>query len=1346
MRLTLARIAVGPFALLAACLLALAVGSSAHAQCGGNATLVPGGAVDGGLLGERVAVRGGEVFVGAPGVGRTYVYRRQTGATPYAAVGQLTRPATVDGGDEFGRALAVDMDVCAVGAPYWSDGKGAVALYKRNAAGTWSFLQLLTAPVQQPNLFFGTALAAEQGFLLVGAPGGLNGGNFNTGIAYLYVRQPDGTYAYNRAFTPSQPTAQVDGQFGQCVGMSQGTIIVGAPGELYAGDTRRGSLYVYQRNTNGNWPLIVRQKSANASNTTLAYAVDCAIDGAYVAVREQSSTPGTSDTLWMYSIVSGGLSLEPSFTAGESENFAFDPGIDSLLVGTVSIRNGYLACGSRSANRVDLYVRGAGQWQLQQPYTSGSAGDVELGAGVALGHDILAMGMPLWEPTTNYEPGALWALAHVTRNCDADSDSDACEAMAQANSAFDDDYDGVPDNCESTVSPTAALGTQGTVAGGVLVTWRQVPSAIGYRVQRQLGASTVVAGWPYAAEFLDTGAAPDTLYTYLIRSVDGANGFGPGNVQTTGWRPFDAPENLQASDGTSGAAVELTWTAVPGAPAYRVFRAVGNGTASEIAQTTAAQYSDTTASAGVVYTYWVTVKGNLGDSLSSFGDTGFRAAINVPGNVLASDGSSASSVELTWDSVAAATGYRIYRAPTGSSLVEVASVGGGTLSFSDTSASPLVAYTYAVAAVVNGVVGTQSQADAGWRNVAPPSGVSASDGTLSSSVTVTWTPVAGATGYTIWRGATDHGFAQIGSVAAGVASYDDGSVTAGVVHYYQVRATHGLGSTGPSTFDTGWRNLEVPSGVAASDGSFADRIRLTWSPVAGATGYRVLRLLPGGSEAALPDLPAGTTQFDDTGTGVLDSVRYRVRALSAAGSTFPSAADFGWRNAAAPAGVLAGDGAFDNRVVVSWNAVSQATGYRVMRSVSGGAWTEIGVARPEESSMEDRTAPALQPCSYQVAAVHALGQTAMSAPDVGWRNLRAPVARASDGTSSQGVQVEWEIPAASTGFEVYAGSTPDALSLVVSVNANTSSWRDTQVAAGVKRHYAVRGKHALGGTSVGVSDLGWRGLPAPQEISASDGTFKSHVLVQWKPVVGAVAYAVQRRLSGTHDEFVTVMTSTASPAQDKLATPGVRYDYTVAAVAPLGVCGAGLADVGWRTGGVDGTGSGSSSPPAFLTGEPGEADGGGNGGAAEQPRSDDGALAGGGAAMDAVAPTRKPATDGQAGGGQGRQDRDEAVLVEPAYFDAGAMFPAESRVTIVLRDARVAERNGAVVAGGAIRMAGTLRVAIARGAAVRAGDAWVLCWGESLEGAFDAVELPTAPRGITWRIEQRGGVLVVRAE
>lgn len=1345
MRLTLARIAVGPFALVAACLLALAVGASAHAQCGGNATLVPGGAVDGGLLGERVAVRGGEVFVGAPGVGRTYVYRRQTGATPYAAVGQLTRPATVDGGDEFGRALAVDMDVCAVGAPYWSDGKGAVALYKRNAAGTWSFLQLLTAPVQQPNLFFGTALAAEQGFLLVGAPGGLNGGNFNTGIAYLYVRQPDGTYAYNRAFTPSQPTAQVDGQFGQCVGMSQGTIIIGAPGELYAGDTRRGSLYVFQRNTNGNWPLIVRQKSANASNTTLAYAVDCAIDGAFVAVREQSSTPGTSDTLWMYSLISGGLSLEPSFTAGESENFAFDPGIDSLLVGTVSIRNGYLACGSRSANRVDLYARGAGQWQLQQPYTSGSAGDVQLGAGVALGHDILAMGMPLWEPTTNYEPGALWALAHVTRNCDADSDSDACEAMSQANSAFDDDFDGVPDNCESTVSPSAALGTQGTVAGGVLVTWRQVPSAIGYRVQRQLGGSTVVAGWPYAAEFVDTGAAPDTLYTYLIRSVDGANGFGPGNVQTTGWRPYDAPEDLEASDGTSGAAVELTWTAVPGAPAYRVFRAVGNGAETEIAQTTAPQYSDTTASAGVVYTYWVTVKGNLGDSLSSFGDTGFRAAINVPGNVLASDGSSTTSVEITWDSVAAATGYRIYRAPTGSALVEVASVGGGTLSLSDTSAAPLVGYSYAVAAVVNGVVGTQSSPDTGWRNLPAPTGVSASDGTLSSSVTVTWTPVPGATGYTIWRGTTDHGFSQIGSVGAGVASYDDGSVPAGVVHYYQLRATHGLGASGPSTFDTGWRNLDAPAGVAASDGAYADRIRVTWSAVSGATGYRVLRLLPGGSETPLPDLPAGTTQFDDTGTGSLDSVRYRVRALSVAGSTFPSAADFGWRNVPAPAGVMASDGAFDSRVVVSWSAVPQATGYRVMRSVSGGAWTEVAVARPEDSSAEDRSAPALQTCSYQVAALHALGETAMSANDFGWRNLRAPVARATDGTSSLGVQVEWEIPAAATGFEVYAGSAPDALALVVSVNANTSSWRDTQVAAGVKRHYAVRTKHALGGTSVGNPDLGWRGLPAPQEILASDGTYKSHVQVQWKTVQGAVAYAVQRRLSGTHDEFVTVMTVTSSPAQDKLATPSVRYDYTVAAVAPLGVCGAGLADMGWRSGGADSTGSGSGAPPAFLAGEA-DSDGTGDGTEGGEATQGEGVVAGDGRTMDAVAPTRVAESSGDAGAREAGRSRGELVLLEPAYFDQGALFPAQARVTLVLRDARAAERNGAVVAAGAIRMAGSLRVAVARGTPVRAGDGWVLCWGESLEGAFDSVELPTAPHGITWRLEQRGGVLVLRAE
>lgn len=1322
------------FALALAVALACLFGIGARpaaAQCGGSSTHIPVGAPDGGLFGERVAVRGGEIFVGAPGVGRLYVYRRQMGATPYALAGQLVRPAGVTGGHEFGRSIAVDMDVCAVGAPIWGNGQGTVVLYRRDAAGTWTLLQQLSAPTAQPNLYFGSSIAAAHGYLVVGAPGGLNGGNYTPGIAYVFMRQPNGTYEYLRALTPSQPAAQVDGQFGQCVGMSGSTVIVGAPGELYSGDARRGSLYVFERATDGSWPLKQRAKSPTASNTVLAYGIDCAIDGPFITVRQQSSTPGTPDTAWMYSWDGVSLFLEPSFTAGESTDFFFDPVYDAQLTGTMSIKGNYLAIGSRTVNRCDLYVRGAGQWTLQTPYNSGGAGNVELGASVAVGHDILAMGEPAWVAAPNYEPGAFWALAHVSRNCDGDADSDACEVMAQANSAYDDDFDGVPDNCEGTTTPTAAIGSLGLYTDAVAVSWRLVPTAIGYRVQRTLGGTTIVHGWPYASEYVDTTAVPDTLYTYTIRSLDGANGFGSGSISTTGWRAFTAPTGLVASDGTSGAHVALSWNGVSGAPAYRVWRAVGAGTPVEVGQTTGTTLLDATAVAGTVYTYAVTVKGNLGDSPYSNSDTGFVVAIGVPSNVQASDGTSSTNVNVTWNAVSGVNGYKIYRAVGAGAATEIGSVAGSTLDFNDNSATAVVQYSYTVAAVVNGIVGAQGTANTGWRNLPAPTGVLATDGDSTASVGVTWSGVAGSSGYTVWRAPTGQQLVQLASVGAGVLTYDDTSAVAGTQYTYGVRATHVLGSTAQSATDTGWRNLTAPANLAASDGAYADRIRVTWSPVAGATGYRLLRLLPGGTETSLPDIAAGVTQFDDTGVGTLDSVRYRIRALSAPGTTFPSAPDYGWRNAAAPGGLAASDGAFVDRVSVTWSAVAQATSYRVERAVDGGPWTVLGEARPGDLMCSDSQVPALRTCTYRVFALHAMGETAASGTDGGWRNAAAPVAQASDGSVSNGVQVEWPLLRGASAYQVYSGATPESLSLATTVGANVTGWMDATVARATLRYYAVRAVHALGATAVGVADAGWRGLEVPQMFAASDGDFRDHVALTWKTVDLATGYVVQRRERGSDGPYTTFSSIAGSPWNDKSAVTGVRYDYAVAPVCALGTSAFCERDLGWRLGLGASTGSGDA-PPAFVYAGDGEAGSAGRPGTShEDPASDGG--------------TRGPFMNWRDvidGATQGST----IDIVGPTYHAGSVSLARGSRVTVVLGDPSKRTSTGMVVADGVIQLAGTLRVVVDREVHVAPGMRWVIAVGERIEGAPQRVQLPASPKGIIWRLEVSATQVAVRAD
>lgn len=114
-----------------------------------------------------------------------------------------------------------------------------------------------------------------------------------------------------------------------------------------------------------------------------------------------------------------------------------------------------------------------------------------------------------------------------------------------------------------------------------------------------------------------------------------------------------------------------------------------------------------------------------------------------------------------------------------------------------------------------------------------PTGVSATDGTSTSNVTVSWNAVVGATDYRIWRDSTDLGlignvltYADVGAnaptITGGTASASDGTsnttitlsvagegTTVGTTHTYKVQAYDGVNYSANSTSNSGYRGVGV---------------------------------------------------------------------------------------------------------------------------------------------------------------------------------------------------------------------------------------------------------------------------------------------------------------------------------------------------------------------------------------------------------------------------------------------------------------------------------------------------------------------------------------------------------
>jgi fibronectin type 3 domain-containing protein len=246
------------------------------------------------------------------------------------------------------------------------------------------------------------------------------------------------------------------------------------------------------------------------------------------------------------------------------------------------------------------------------------------------------------------------------------------------------------------------------------------------------------------------------------------------------------------------------------------------------------------------------------------------------------------SATLTWNAVAAATSYRVYRATSASGPFNLIA-SPASPSYPDTGLANGTTYYYVVRAH-NGSAesGNSQQISATPTQVPtnpPPAGLMAPDGLQAlvgdGSATLTWNVVGAATSYRVHRGASAGGpYSLIASPTS--ASYADTGLTNGTTYYYVVRSHSGAAESGNSQQISATPSAPpppAPTGVTAvpDNGSVA----LSWNAVTGATAYRVYRAATSGGSYALINSPVNSS-YMDTGLTNGTAYYYVVRAYDGA--------------------------------------------------------------------------------------------------------------------------------------------------------------------------------------------------------------------------------------------------------------------------------------------------------------------------------------------------------------------------------------------------------------------------------------------------------------------------------
>ncbi|MFH1476543.1 MAG: choice-of-anchor Q domain-containing protein [Verrucomicrobiota bacterium] len=266
--------------------------------------------------------------------------------------------------------------------------------------------------------------------------------------------------------------------------------------------------------------------------------------------------------------------------------------------------------------------------------------------------------------------------------------------------------------------------------------------------------------------------------------------------------------------------------------------------------------------------------------------------------------------------------------------------------------------------------------------------------------------------------------------------------------------------------------LDAPTGVTASDGTFTNQVVVDWNPVANAYNYIIYRSTTFDSSMAEPIGGSVGTSFNDL-TGMAGMrYYYWVSSVNSDGGEGAKSTnrETGYRALSAPGGIFATDGAYTNKVRVTWPLVDGATGYQLYRGVAGDTLAPIYFTA--DGVFNDVSVLGGVHYEYKVMATNGVFGSALSVGDTGYAFGSPGGLTASDGTYVGKVRVTWHAVESALEYEVWRSAravlplTPGGAAVKLTT-VLAPMYDDTSVSAGTMYYYWVRANSLADGWTNG---------------------------------------------------------------------------------------------------------------------------------------------------------------------------------------------------------------------------------------------------------------------------------------
>ncbi len=436
---------------------------------------------------------------------------------------------------------------------------------------------------------------------------------------------------------------------------------------------------------------------------------------------------------------------------------------------------------------------------------------------------------------------------------------------------------------------------------------------------------------------------------------------------------------------------------------------------------------------------------------------------------------------------------------------------------------------------------------------AAPTNLVASDGS-TGAVFLTWQAAdTNSWGYYIYR-ATNSVVPDTPVGETNALSFIDTNCAPGILYYYWVKGTNRAHISEASPSDTGYRLLDPPAIMEASDGTFTNGIAVYWTNSLNATSYLLYRTLtPAFQNPTLLVATSSTNYFDTSVTGGV-AYYYWVRASNSLCASYLSASNLGFAQLSPPGNVSAIDGAFTNKIDVSWSGQSAASHYLIYRfDTNSGATSLVGTATITTYSDFAVTSGIF--FTYWIVASNSLCTSSWSQSDSGYAAFgEVAGVSASDGAYSNLVRITWSaftpVPDA---YLIYRNTTNSILTASLIASTVSTVYDDSSATPGVTYYYWVRTTNSGMYGAFSSPDSGYRGISPPAALQASSGLYTDKVRIGWNAASGASSYQIFRNTNNNYSGLSPIATTTTTNYDDTAAPIGITLYYWIKSVGANGV-------------------------------------------------------------------------------------------------------------------------------------------------------------------------------------------------